>query len=136
MSIPSSPRILVVDDDLLLAEDIVLLLQDFGYDVLGAVSDPNDAVEIARKLHPHLILMDIFFRGLPRGLDAARQIHDETGIPIVFVSGANDPSVQLQVMQVDPIGFIRKPVDPRYLRAVLERAAGAGALSSTAVGGH
>lgn len=136
MRIPNSPRILVVEDDPLLAEDLGLLLQDFGFEVLGALTEPARALDAARRLHPNLILMDIFFEGVPRGLEAARQIHDETGIPIVFVSGSNDASYQLQVMQVDPIGFVRKPVDPHYLHAVLQRALrGAGALASAAAGG-
>jgi len=126
-----TPRVLVVEDDADVVEKLAVLLTDFGYEFLGAVSEPGEAVERARLLHPDLVLMDIFFQGVPTGLDVAQRLSEETGARIIFVGSADDPAVFMRVVQVAPAGSVSKPIDPRYLQAVLDRAfRGAGALAS------
>ncbi len=115
-------RILVVEDDPIVVENLAALLTEFGYEFLGAVSDPGEVLESARTLHPDLILMDIFFAGAPTGLDLARTLNDITGSRIVFVGGVSDPNLFMRVVQADPIGYIDKPINPVYLHAVLNRA--------------
>jgi DNA-binding NarL/FixJ family response regulator len=117
-----TPRILVVEDDAAVAANLGALLTEFGYEFLGSVSEPGAALERARLLHPDLILMDIFFEGAPRGLDLAQRLSQETGARIVFVGGPSDPAVFMRVIHADPCGCVDKPIDPRYLHAVLDRA--------------
>ncbi len=117
-----TPRILVVEDDAVIAKNLGALLTEFGYEFLGAVSEPGAAFERGRLLNPDLILMDIFFEGVPRGLDLAQRLSEETGARIVFVGGVSDPSVFMRLIHAAPFGFVDKPIDPRYLRAVLDRA--------------
>jgi DNA-binding NarL/FixJ family response regulator len=117
-----TPRILVVEDDEVIAKNLGALLTEFGYEFLGAVSEPAAAFERARLLNPDLILMDIFFEGVPRGLDLAQQLSEETGARIVFVGGASDPSTFMRLIHAAPFGFVDKPIDPQYLHAVLDRA--------------
>lgn len=126
-------RILVIEDDPAVVGKLKKLLSEFGYDFLGAVSDPGAALDSARLLHPDLILMDIFFQGRPDGLDLAQRLHDETGVRIVFVGGTADPSIFMRMVQADPVGCVDKPIDPNYLYAVLNRAMrGSGSLSAAA----
>jgi len=130
---PLAQRILVVEDDPAVVEDLSLLLTEFGYEFLGAVSDPGMALERARLLHPDLILMDIYFAGAPSGLELARSVNDETGARIVFVGGVSDPDLFMRVVHIDPIGVIDKPINPAYLHAVLARAL-RGSATLTAIG--
>lgn len=130
-----TPRILVVEDDKLVVENLAQLLTEFGYEFLGAVSEPGDAVERARLLHPDLILMDIFFEGVPLGLDVAQHVNDETGARIVFVGKATDPSLFLRLVHADALGCVDKPIDSTYLRAVIERALRGPGMSVLAASG-
>ena len=76
-------QVLIVEDEALIAVDIQERLKGLGYEVLRIVDTGEDAIEAARQLHPHIILMDIQVMGQMNGVQAAKSIWNELQIPIV-----------------------------------------------------
>jgi len=114
-------RVLIVDDDKTMAEILALALNNQGYVTLKANSG-REAVEIARREKPHLILMDI---GLPDidGLTVSQQLCDgyDTGnIPIIVVSGNDSEDIVRECRSVGCRYFLRKPYDPNALLLLVQ----------------
>src|SRR5690606_18253008 len=79
-------KILIVDDEVVVAEDIRRQLGSLGYIVIGAVSSGSEAVHVAGEQRPDLILMDVKLKGPIDGIDAARTIHAQYGIPVIYLT--------------------------------------------------
>lgn len=115
-------RILIVEDESVVAEGVFLLLQRLGYEVAGVVATGEDAVKQAFALAPDLVLMDVTLRGPMDGTEASRQIRAAIGLPVVFMSGdANEETLQ-RVKESEPQGFLVKPFGERDLRVQIELA--------------
>ena len=87
---PWHRKILIVDDEVVVAEDIRRLLRSLGYTVVGVVSSGSDAVHQAGAHRPDLILMDVKLKGPIDGIDAARTIHAQYGIPVIYLTAFSD----------------------------------------------
>ncbi|HEV8482530.1 MAG TPA: EAL domain-containing protein [Blastocatellia bacterium] len=115
-------RILVVEDESIVALDIQDRLESLGYEVPATVASGEMAVELAGVLRPDLVLMDIHLQGLMDGIEAADQIRQRFGVPIVYVTAnADHPTVQRAKM-TEPFGYIIKPFDERELHTTIEMA--------------
>ncbi|HEX2527618.1 MAG TPA: response regulator [Geminicoccus sp.] len=110
-------RILVVEDDLLIATVLVSLLEDLGHEVCGQAVDAAGAVEEAAKSKPDMVLMDVRLAGGSSGEEAAAEVRRCFGIRSLFVSGNLIRDFVARTGALDPIGYLNKPVD----RATLER---------------
>jgi len=108
-------RLLIVEDDPLMAETLAVLLRRLGYEVAAIVDSGEEAVKMTFALAPDLVLMDITLRGAMDGAEAARQIRLTTGRPVVFVSGHSDPITLKKARESEPYGFILKPFGEREL---------------------
>ncbi|MEC9372392.1 MAG: response regulator, partial [Planctomycetota bacterium] len=88
---PKLQRILVADDEHLIAAGVADALREMGYEVVGPVGNGEEAIRVAQEQHPDMSLLDI---RMPRldGLAAARQIWDELGSPVVIISAFSDPA--------------------------------------------
>ncbi len=118
----SSVRILIVEDEILVARDTESMLQHFGYQVLGIVRTGEDAVAMAGELLPDLILMDIRLQGEIDGVEASARIRDLYGIPVIFVTAyADDIAIERSKLTA-PIGYLLKPFEEKELRMVVETA--------------
>ncbi len=113
-------RILVVEDEPIVAEDIRLILQALGYLVVGVGATGEEAVTLARTLRPHLVLMDIRLRGNIDGLEAARQIAEGQDLAIIFLTALHDDETLARAAQAQPYGFIIKPFTEHDLRSAIE----------------
>jgi AmiR/NasT family two-component response regulator len=113
-------RILVVEDEALVALDLEEQLVRLGYEVAGVVDSCAAAIERAREATPDLVLMDIHLRGEPDGIEAAERLRDEPGVPVVFLTAFADAATLERAKQVSPHGYILKPFDQRDLRATIE----------------
>lgn len=102
-------RILVVEDEALLAEEIRGRLQDLGHEVVGVVDNGTDALDVARRLHPDLVLMDIRIKGHLDGIETADFIFTELGIPVVFSTAHSDRDTLQQARIAGMFGHIVKP---------------------------
>ena len=115
-------RILVVEDETIVARDIQLQLQEMGYAVAGHTARGEDAVALSGQLRPDLVLMDIQLAGVMDGVSAAQAIRDQFGIPVVFLTAYAADEILARAKMVEPYGYILKPFSERELRTVLEMA--------------
>jgi DNA-binding NarL/FixJ family response regulator len=116
---PSGKRVLVVEDEALVAIEIAAILRDAGYEVLGPVGTGIAGFTRAMASSPDLVLMDIGLPGATDGIGAASAIRDQMNLPIVYVTGNTDLHLMDRVIASRPAGFVQKPFTPEeLLRAV------------------
>jgi PAS domain S-box-containing protein len=115
-------RIIIVDDEELIAEILEMRLTALGYTVAGMARSGEEGIELARRLRPDLVLMDIVMPGKWDGIDAAEIIRSELAIPVVFVTAFADDSVIERAKKAAPVGYIVKPFQELGLRATIETA--------------
>lgn len=108
-------RIMVVEDDALIALDIVCLLEDMGHLVVAEAADACTAYEMAEDDRPDLALVDIRLAKNTDGGKLARKLYDELGVRSLFVSGSITPDFREAMAGINPIGFLGKPVTRRTL---------------------
>jgi CheY-like chemotaxis protein len=109
------PRILIVEDDDIIANIISQMLKKKGYTIVGTVASGEAAIRKAVELEPDLILMDINLSGLMDGITAARYIFQIFGNPIVFLTGLCDDSLVERAKSSQPYGYLIKPFTDREL---------------------
>jgi len=103
-------RILVVEDESIVAADIQDRLESLGYEVPATVASGEKAVEQAGVLRPDLVLMDIQLNGRMDGVEAADQIRLRFGIPVIYLTAnADHPTVQ-RAKVTEPFGYVIKPL--------------------------
>ncbi|KLK88849.1 hypothetical protein SZ63_04545 [Methanoculleus sediminis] len=115
-------RILVVEDDGLIAFDMVTRLEEFGYGDVSVAVTGADAIRQAERMRPHLVFMDITLKGDIDGVEAAEIIRDRFGSRIVYVTAHSDPSVRNRAMATSPAGYILKPYTTADLVCAIRRA--------------
>ncbi|MCK9579416.1 MAG: response regulator [Methanoregula sp.] len=113
-------KILVVDDEAIISMQLEERLHAMGYTVAGMAASGEDAIGKARRLVPDLILMDIVMPGKLNGIEAAKIIGDELGIPVVFVTSYADDAIIEKAKQVGPYGYIVKPFNELEIKAAIE----------------
>lgn len=126
-------KILIAEDESLVALDMAHDLESAGYTVVGQVSDGSAAVEATSKLLPDVVLMDITMPGTIDGIEAAEEISKQHKIPIVFVTAHSDEATLQRVKLTRPAGYVMKPFEPNELRANIEIALHKTQPSSSAV---
>jgi diguanylate cyclase (GGDEF)-like protein/PAS domain S-box-containing protein len=113
-------RILVVEDESIVALDIQDRLEALGYDVPITVGSGEKAIEQAGVTRPDLVLMDIQLQGQMDGVEAADQIRQRFGIPVVYLTAnADHPTVQ-RAKVTEPFGYVIKPFEERELHTTIE----------------
>jgi PAS domain S-box-containing protein len=115
-------RILVVEDEAIVAMDISVRLRALGYEVVGPAATGAEALEIAEASRPDLVLMDIMLRGGMDGVEAARRIREATGAPVVYLTAYADDSTLRRAKVAEPLGYLLKPFEERELRTTIETA--------------
>ncbi|KKL80445.1 hypothetical protein LCGC14_2004690 [marine sediment metagenome] len=115
-------RVLIVEDENIVAADIRDRLEHLGYDVVAHVTTGEGAVEKAGELHPDLVLMDIKLKGDMDGVEAAALISQERSIPVVYMTAYADETTLNRAKITDPFGYILKPFDERELHSTIEMA--------------
>jgi two-component system, response regulator PdtaR len=112
--------VLIVDDEAIITMQLEERLSRMGYSVVGMAASGEEAVIKARSTKPDLILMDIVMPGKINGIDAAKIINEEMGIPVVFVTSYADDTIIAKAKHVRPYGYIVKPFDELGLKAAIE----------------
>ncbi|MDC8773118.1 putative bifunctional diguanylate cyclase/phosphodiesterase [Roseateles albus] len=116
------PRILVVEDEAIVARDLLQQLDLLGYQTVGHVTRGEDAVELAGSAKPDLVLMDIQLGEGMDGVCAAQIIRDRFALPVVFLTAFAADETLARAKLTEPFGYILKPFSERELRTVLEMA--------------
>jgi DNA-binding NarL/FixJ family response regulator len=117
-------RILIVEDDILIAMHLAMLVGDFGYEVCGTARTVAQALAQAAALKPDVVLMDIRLAGGGTGVDAARELHARQALRCIFVSANLDDETRATLQPYEPIDFVGKPVVPVVLERALTKARG------------
>lgn len=120
----SSAKILVVEDEAIVAEDIAYRLRSLGYDVVGAANSGEEALRQARLAGPDLVLMDIMLKGAMDGVEAAEQISRNLSLPVVFLTAHGDPATFQRAKSTVPRGYVLKPFSEADLHRNIELALG------------
>lgn len=119
---PQALRILVVEDEYILAINLRETLESLGYTVIDITDSGEAAIAKAAELHPNLVLMDIRLRGDMDGIQAANQIWRQLQIPIIFVTGHSDQSTVEKASLTSPFGYILKPIRDKELYVAIQTA--------------
>jgi DNA-binding LytR/AlgR family response regulator len=118
----SKTNILVVEDESIVSKDIQHSLNKLGYNVVGAASTGEKALELARSEHPDIVLMDIMLKGDMNGIETAEIIRNELAVPVVFLTAYADESTLSKAKITEPYGYIIKPFKEIDLHTSIEMA--------------
>jgi two-component system, cell cycle sensor histidine kinase and response regulator CckA len=118
----AAARILIVEDEGILDEDLGQSLENLGYLVKGKVSTGTEAVKLAEDLRPDLILMDLKLGGDIDGIEAADRIRAHFDIPVVYLSGHTEKELLDRAKMTEPYGYLGKPIMVSELRSTIETA--------------
>ncbi len=116
----NKPKILVVEDEAIAAENIAGRLRQQGYDVVGIVDSGAEAIAVAIKACPDLVLMDVMLKGEMDGITAATEIYALLEIPIVYMTAYSDDGTLQRAKGAHPFGYLVKPFKPQELKATVE----------------
>jgi len=113
-------KILVVEDEVIVAEDIGFRLKKLGYIVTATVASGEEAIEKVAENRPDLVLMDIVLKGDMDGVTAAEKIRNRVDIPTVFLTAYADDQTLQRAKLTNPFGYIIKPFQQNDLRVAIE----------------
>jgi len=115
-------KVLVVEDETLVALHIKGCLKGFDCIVIGTAISGEEAIQKAKEMNPDVVLMDIILKGEIDGIEAAKQIQEELGIPIIYLTAYSDNKTVQRAKLTKPIGYILKPFQERDLKKGIETA--------------
>ena len=116
----SKVKILVVEDELIIAEDIRMMLEDLGYEVIGTVPDYSEAIELLDKNLPDVVLIDILLAGEKDGITLAETIREKYNLPFIFITSHSDTATVERAKSVHPDGYLVKPFEKKDLYTSIE----------------
>lgn len=116
----SQKRLLIVEDEGIIAADLIVRLERMDYAVVGTAATADEAFANASSLRPDLVLMDIVLQGPQNGITAAKRIKDALDIPIVFLTSHADAATVHSAVGAAPFGYVLKPFNERELQAAIE----------------
>lgn len=108
-------NVLIVEDELLIALDIELALEEAGYTVVGIAITGDEAVQLARQHSPDVMVVDVRLADGSRGPDAVERIRRNLEVAVIFANGNLDPRTRAQLERLDPIALIQKPFAPNQI---------------------
>ena len=115
-------RVLLVEDDALIALAMEMQLKREGYSVCSRVATGEDAIVSAQSKAPDIILMDIRLAGNIDGVEASCKIREFSDVPIIFLTGYQDPATEKRAQAVNPLAYLIKPADFHILQMLLDSA--------------
>ena len=116
----ANTRIMIVEDEWTVAEDIKISLQNLGYAISSVTSSGKEAIQKAEEDRPDLVLMDIVLQGEMDGIEAANQIRSRFNIPIIYLTAYADEKVLERAKITEPSGYIVKPFINEDLKIAIE----------------
>ena len=119
-----SKRVLIVEDEAILAFTLKRILESAGHDVIGTTAYGEAAVESAVSGRPDIVLMDIFLKGEMNGIEAATLINEKVNASIIFITGNSDAATHEQAMRTGPAAYIQKPVQKKEILEAMRLAIG------------
>ena len=113
-------RVLIVEDEAVVALDLSQRLTTLGYGVAGIADSGESAVMSAARERPDVILMDIRLQGEMDGIDAAHRIREANDVPVIYVTSYTDDTTVQRAVKTEPLGYLIKPFTDQELRTTIE----------------
>jgi DNA-binding LytR/AlgR family response regulator len=113
-------KILIVEDELLIAEDIRMQLIQLGYDVCGMAVSYMEAMELIMDDLPDLILLDINIKGAKDGIELGKFLHEEVDIPFIYLTSHSDAKTLERAKETQPHAYLLKPYKKENLYTSIE----------------
>ncbi|PJZ76908.1 adenylate/guanylate cyclase domain-containing protein [Leptospira neocaledonica] len=114
-------RILIVEDERIVARDIQIILQKFGYTSVGIAANGEKAIQMARATRPDLVLMDIVLStGFIDGVEAVVKLKELLDVPVIYITSHSDESSLRRARITEPYAYILKPIDVKELQITIE----------------
>ena len=118
----SSEKIMVVEDEWVVADQLCTSLKELGYTVCSTASTGYEAIMNVEAERPDLILMDIVLKGRMDGIEAADRINSQFNIPVIYLTAHTNQEYIERAKQTNPFGYLIKPYNQRELHATIEMA--------------
>lgn len=118
----STVKILIVENELFIAEDLAQKLTDAGYEILGPVATGEKAIALTQQNKPDVIIMDIKLDGRMDGIECTLQIRKHHHIPTIYLTDLDDPKTIARATESKPAAFLTKPFAERQLIASIHQA--------------
>ncbi|WP_406660354.1 response regulator [Methanolobus sp. ZRKC3] len=116
----NNPKILVVEDENVVALELKKRLKRLGYQVSSVARSGKEAISKAEGFLPDLVIMDIRLKGDMDGIQAAQVIRENFSIPVVYLTAHSDDETLKRAKQTEPYGYILKPFEEDDLRTAIE----------------
>jgi CheY-like chemotaxis protein len=130
----SGIKVLVVEDNDLIAQSIINALDEAGLRVVGVAARAAEAITLAQRERPNVVLMDVQLAGRRTGVEAAAEIYDSLGIRSLFLSTMTDPQTRALAVSARPVGWLTKPFRMETVIQKLEQLCQSGELDPATPG--
>tara|TARA_R110002051_G_scaffold91370_2_gene160692 strand:+ start:11259 stop:11993 length:735 start_codon:yes stop_codon:yes gene_type:complete len=112
-------KILIVEDDMIIAANLSIQLTSLGYEVTGIIPRGEEAILHVREQSPHILLMDINLKGALNGIETVKVIQKEKDIPIIYLTANSDDATFEKAKETHPQAFITKPFNKVSLQRTI-----------------
>ena len=119
-AVEAPARIFITEDEILIAREIEMTLQELGYQVVGLASNGSSALAQIAETQPDLVLMDIVLPGAADGIEIAEQVRSHFQVPVVFLTAYTDRSTLERAKVTEPFGYVLKPFQPEELDITIQ----------------
>jgi CheY-like chemotaxis protein len=116
----ASTRILIVEDEAIVACDLQSRLESFGYEVVGIAVSGEQAIRLAAETSPDLVLMDIQLRGQWDGIQVAEKLRAQERVGIIFLSAHSSDDMLTRAKLTEPLAYLLKPYQERELKIAID----------------
>jgi CheY-like chemotaxis protein len=113
-------KILIAEDDAIVALDLQGMIMRMGYDVVAIVNSGQAAVAAVKRFLPDIVILDIILNGSMDGIEVAREIHTASDIPVIFCLASADLSSLARAKEISYAGYLLKPINPDSLATTLD----------------
>ncbi|MFA5354180.1 MAG: response regulator [Thermodesulfovibrionales bacterium] len=115
-------KVLIVDDEVIQAMALEMLVQTWDFETCEPAVSGSEAIDKAGQEMPDVIVMDINIQGERSGIETARRIIADFGIPVIFMTGYAEEDIHEEAKKLNPLAYLVKPFDPEALRAAIAAA--------------
>jgi two-component system, response regulator PdtaR len=132
------PRVLIIEDDPFIGRELQEAVAEAGYEVLGPARSMTAGLYLAQLKTPDLAIVDIGLAGTIDGIEGARALRLELGLPVIFISGHGDPKTRARAAEIHPAAFLEKPCSSQTVIEAIGQAIklqGPGRAAKTAASG-
>ncbi|MCW9708634.1 response regulator [Fodinibius salsisoli] len=120
---PPKKDVLIVEDDMIISMVLEQMIEKVGYHVLDKATTGKKAIELALKLSPDIILMDIQLKGEIDGISAMQEIRKSSTVPVIYITGNSDQYYRSRAKKTNYIDYLVKPIQMEDLKASIRKVA-------------